>query len=197
MIKRLFSTAILMMMMFALIVPTQAFAATYYPGTTITVQAGDILYSSKGWQTAFVGHIAIVGNDGKVYHSTPAVSDGGAVDTLSNYFSRFSSGSSVKIYRFDPGWYGPYLQPIQAAQWAQDHINEVEDYDIWNGGDFTDISQNYCSKFVWQAFWYGANYEISDPWFGLADDPENAGIVAPNVIINGGSLSQVGTATAP
>ncbi|BDH61370.1 hypothetical protein MTP04_15000 [Lysinibacillus sp. PLM2] len=43
--------------------PSESKAASYYPGTLIQVEAGDIIYSPKSKSTFFAGHIAIVGDD--------------------------------------------------------------------------------------------------------------------------------------
>ena len=39
-----------------------------YPGTNITIKAGDVLYSSKGKDTYLVGHVGIVDANGQVIH---------------------------------------------------------------------------------------------------------------------------------
>ncbi|TPG70519.1 hypothetical protein EEL32_11485 [Brevibacillus laterosporus] len=175
-----------------LLVPAQALAASY-PGSTITISAGDILYSSKGWQTAFAGHTSIVGTDGKIYHSTPAVASGGIGESVSSYFSRFTSGTKVEIYRFSPPRSGPYLQPINAAKWAKKNVGKIQKYDIVGGGNYRDITKNYCSKFLWQAYYFGGGVDLS--FFPVDLDSDNT--LAPNVITNSDLVDYIGVAKAP
>ncbi|MEK3872372.1 hypothetical protein NYE76_21060 [Paenibacillus sp. FSL M7-0831] len=49
-------------------------------------------------------------------------------------------------------------QNKKAGKWARNNIDNVDGYlfNIW----LSNTQYNYCSKFVWQAFFYGTNKDI-------------------------------------
>ncbi|MNM80451.1 hypothetical protein D3C81_924210 [compost metagenome] len=145
--------------------PSKIYAANY-PNSSIQISTGDVLYSSKGWQTFFVGHVAVVGDDGKIYHSTPAVSTGGVGDTLTTYLSRWDPGSTFTVYKFKPDQYGPFLEPYNAGKWARNNVGSINNYSFTSDLQMSNIATNYCSKFIWQAYYYGANTNIDRPYLG-------------------------------
>ncbi|MDC3418121.1 hypothetical protein [Aquibacillus salsiterrae] len=104
------------------------------------VQPGDILYSSKGWSTFLVGHVGIVGEDLRIYHSHPR---GAFADSLPSYISRHKFGGALTLLR-------PKQGGLAAAVWARENIKMVEKYIFHPALD--NIGANYCSKFIWQAF---------------------------------------------
>lgn len=157
-------------------------ATEYYPGTKVKVSAGDVLYSSKGFDSYFVGHVAIVGNDGKIYHSTPAVSSGAIGESLTDYLKRFST-DPIRVYRYNPkGQMGPFLEPTNAGKWAQNNYSKVEKYSILGTVKMNDVTKNYCSKFVWQAYKFGANVSIDTPYHGHYMSPDAKTFFAPSEI---------------
>nr|WP_256439801.1 MULTISPECIES: YiiX/YebB-like N1pC/P60 family cysteine hydrolase [unclassified Exiguobacterium] len=115
-----------------------------YPHSTIIVKSGDVLVSDKSWDaTKFVGHSAIVGSDFLVREvltgSTP-----GKTRSLSTHLTN-QSGGTVKIYR-----HSNTTARAEAGQWAVNNVNKVTSYRF--STNLKDVSYNYCSKFVWQAF---------------------------------------------
>ncbi|WP_095742925.1 hypothetical protein [Sediminibacillus massiliensis] len=116
--------------------------AACYPGTKTSIVPGDVLYSSKGLSTFLVGHAGILGPDLMVYHSHPK---GGFRDTLPIYLSRHKYGSDITVFR-------PVSGADQAAAWAAGNVDKIRRYLFHPRLD--NISYNYCSKFIWQAFWY-------------------------------------------
>ena len=42
------------------------------------------------------------------------------------------------------------------------------------------LSQNYCSKFVWQAFYYGEGIDLTN----VNNTPDLRGFVTPSMVIN-------------
>jgi hypothetical protein len=163
--------------------PIKASAATEnYPGSNFSVTPGDVLYSSKGWETGFVGHVAIVGDDRKIYHSTPAndVPSGAIGETLSSYLSRFPASSRIVVYRYGPtGKFGPFQEPVNAGKWARLNYSKVQKYTIAGGYKMSDITKNYCSKFLWQAYKYGANVSIDRPYMGNYMKPDATTLFSP------------------
>ena len=120
----------------------------YYPGVQKRMEVGDILYSSKGLSTFMTGHLGIVGPDYRIYHSHPR---GGFADWLPGYISRHHFGNELTVLRPEQG--------AKAAEWAAAHIKEVKHY------IFTpflkDLRWNYCSKYIWQAFWHSGCGDIT------------------------------------
>ncbi|WP_226037174.1 hypothetical protein [Aquibacillus saliphilus] len=120
-----------------------------YPQTNQVITAGDILYSSKGWSTFLVGHVGIVGPDLAVHHSHPR---GGFTDSLKAYLSRHKFGGVMTVYR-------PRKGAEHAAIWASENIEIVNKYIFHPYLD--NIASNYCSKFIWQAFWFSQSVDIT------------------------------------
>ncbi|GAA0335703.1 hypothetical protein GCM10008967_27820 [Bacillus carboniphilus] len=114
---------------------------------------GDIIGEPQfsGYDTYFVGHIGIVGPNLQVYE----VIKGGP--------SKFSSVESF-VSRFDNpvGVYRPNgatsADMANAAYWASTHYTDVDSYVI--DGNLSSLNWNYCSKFVWQAYFFGSNFNI-------------------------------------
>lgn len=128
----------------------------YYPGTSTYMKPGDILYSSKSFlvSTKIVGHVGIVGPDYRIYHVNPAGAVAGKRDTLATYRSRHDSGEKISVYRPTSGGAG-------AANWASNNYESAINYDIINLSTLSKLSPNYCSKFIWQAFYYGGTGDIT------------------------------------
>ncbi|GAC42860.1 hypothetical protein [Paenibacillus popilliae] len=152
--------------MFALVFTTALAYADYYPGTNIEMKAGDILYSSKKGSSLIVGHVAIVADDNKIYHANSIVDDGqtsagGKSDTVSNYRTRHKSGEDIEIYRFNRS------TKAAAGRWVKEKYSKVTDYEIPAPHETDRLKLNvlnpsYCSKFIWQALYYGLEYPHED-----------------------------------
>lgn len=160
-------------------------ASTKYPGTNITVTPGDIIYSPKSKSTFFVGHTAIVGSDNMIYHSFPN-SNGKAKDSVTAYFNRFSKGDNFTILR-------PRQSSLAkpAAEFAKGIYGTVNNYSFdYNLDNFTD---NYCSKFVWQAYYYGTSsmVDILDKGYNYA----TKAWIYPKDILNAKGLKKAGSFT--
>lgn len=121
----------------------------FYPNTEVKMEPGDVIYSSKGWSTFLAGHAGIIGKDLKIYHSHPK---GGFADSLPGYLSRHKFGTSLTVLR-------PKKDGQKAAEWAKNNVGLVERYffDPRLGG----IAINYCTKFIWQAFWHSGSGDIT------------------------------------
>lgn len=122
-----------------------------YPNSTLEMQPGDVLYTSKGWSTGLVGHVAIVGTDFKLKEVLTGSPAGKSV-TLNQFWGRHSKGNKISIHRPSKGAAG-------AARWATNNIGSVTKYNLTNHNINT-ISTNYCSKFVLQAFYHGSNISL-------------------------------------
>lgn len=129
-------------------------AAPYYPGTKIVMIPGDVLYSHKtAISSLVVGHSGIVGEDFRIYHVNRWGRFGHA-DKMSVYLSRHKPGEKLTILRYEFA-----EDASKAARWAKQHIQDVEKYAYTR--DLTDYRKNYCSKFVWQAFYFGSKVDLT------------------------------------
>ncbi|GGM33386.1 hypothetical protein GCM10011351_19280 [Paraliobacillus quinghaiensis] len=117
--------------------------------TTIPIQPGDIIYSSKSLSTLLVGHCAIVGQDYHIYHSHPK---GAFSDTLKQFISRHKNKGKITLLR------SPHGAEI-IAKWAQENICEVQNY-LFHP-QLGNKKMNYCSKFIWQAYWHALEEDIT------------------------------------
>lgn len=183
---------LLIAMIFALIVlPSgQAFAASY-PGTSVTMTPGDVLYSPKSWSsTKFVGHTAIVGPNNQIIHSHP-VEDRVVVESVSSFASRHAFSDLIEIYRPKSS-----SAASTAASWAYNNASKSTNYSLTAG--YYDIKNNYCSKWVWQAFYLStAKYDLvfgtqmdRDISDGLGTPITPAGIKASSKLTKVGSFKR-------
>ncbi|MBP1970279.1 uncharacterized protein YycO [Virgibacillus natechei] len=124
-----------------------------YPRTSILMQPGDIIYSHKtGLSSFIVGHEGIVGEDFKIYHVNSRGRYGHS-DSMPIYLSRHKKGEKLTILRNKDAEIAR-----QAAKWAKRNIENVTRYTY--SRNLADVERNYCSKFVWQAYFYGSEGEI-------------------------------------
>ncbi|MFF3925160.1 hypothetical protein [Paenibacillus lactis] len=158
-----------------------------YPGTNVPMRIGDVLYSTKtlGSSSQIVGHTGIVNSNYKVVHVTLPV-NGGTVDNMSGYMSRHGKGETIKVYRPING------MGVEAAKWATYNYKYVTKYEIEPYAKKSTLSPNYCSKFVWQAFYYGEGIDLLD----LGNTPDLRGFITPSMVINAPNLVYVTQFTA-
>ncbi|WP_228409500.1 hypothetical protein [Radiobacillus deserti] len=97
-----------------------------------------------------MGHVGIVGQDMLIHHSHPL---GAFSETLSRYKSRHKFGGEILLLR-------PKTAANEAANWAQANIPYVKRYLF--DPRLKGVSNNYCSKFIWQAFWNGAGLDLTN-----------------------------------
>lgn len=162
-----------------------ASAVQMYPGTNIEMKQGDIIHNPKSTSTYFVGHMAIVGPDLQLRHAHP---DGPRIsDSLSNYITRFAAGDKFTILRYpDPSI------AAAAAAWSYNNINKVTTYSVATQLHY--IPTNYCSKFVWQAYYYGAHRElVSNAPYSEILTPPGMVFVYPSDILRSPLLVTKGT----
>jgi len=167
-----------------------------YPGSNVIIKEGDVLYSTKSLDssTLLVGHVGIVGSDMKVYHVNPVdegAGTGGKADALYTYFNRHGKGEeTIKVYRATHG--------RKAAAWAKDNYSKATKYSIpvfgWEDFKLGTISTNYCSKFIWQAFYYGNNN--TDYIIGHFT-PSKEAYITPSQIIKSKELTFAGSFKTP
>lgn len=167
---------------------TFASAATY-PGTNITVKPGDIIHSPKNKSTYFAGHTAIVGSDNYIYHAIPNT-NGKAKDTITYYFDeRFSKGDKFTILRPKNS---SHAEP--AAEMAPTIYSNITTY-AYNSDaiKLDNFSHNYCSKFVWQAYYYGNSFNVDI--LGKGYKYYTQAYILPSEILSASGLSSAGSFT--
>ncbi len=123
-----------------------------YPYSTVEMLPGDILYSSIGKSTYYVGHIVIVGPNYNIIESIPG-DPSGYMLSAKQFWARHNTGDEITLLRAKTGG-------DQAAKWALDHYNRVEKYTVLNH-DIHTIKNNYCSKWILQAYYFGANIKLT------------------------------------
>ncbi len=125
----------------------------FYPGTDIRMCPGDILYSHKyAFSSFLVGHIAIIGENDRIYHINRWQPYGHA-DSMPIYLSRHKKGEKITILR-----YPQQEEAKKAAKWAMQNYDQIKSYIFTR--DLLDIKNNYCSKFIWQAFYFGNEIKL-------------------------------------
>lgn len=133
---------------------TEELAIThYYPGTSVQMVPGDVLYSHKYAFSSFLaGHTAIVGTNFRIYHVN-RWSPLGHADSMPIYLSRHKKGEKLTILR-----HPDKKEAKQAAVWAMQHYDRVKRYIYVR--DLREFGDNYCSKFTWQAFYFGTDGKV-------------------------------------
>lgn len=123
-----------------------------YPYSNIEMFPGDILYSTIGRSTYYVGHSVIVGTDFLIKESIPGKPSGHTL-TVEQFWHRHHAGDRITLLRAENG-------AMEAAIWATDHLHLVKEYQVVNTNIKT-IEKNYCSKYIVQAYYYGANIKLA------------------------------------
>lgn len=125
----------------------------YYPGTSIRMQPGDVLYSHKyALSSILVGHTGIVGTNFRIYHVNRWKRFGHS-DSMPLYLSRHKKGEKITVLR-----HSNEREAKQAAQWAMQHYDQIRRYVYVP--DLRKLEDNYCSKFTWQSFYFGTNGSV-------------------------------------
>ncbi|MFB9324636.1 hypothetical protein ACFFSY_01620 [Paenibacillus aurantiacus] len=126
----------------------------------------------------------------RVYHvnpvNDPGMGEGGKSDTLTTYRNRHNAGETIKVYRAAHG--------VKAAEWAMNNYSSIDGYYIpwasWDDFKLGSLDPNYCSKFIWQAFYYGNNK--TDYIIGYYTDTKEA-YVTPLQVIQSSDLTLAGS----
>lgn len=127
--------------------------AINYPFSQVKILPGDMLYSPIGRSTYFVGHIVIIGSDYLVKESLPTRPSGYSTK-IEHFWKRHRLGDTITLLRSSKG-------SLEAANWATRFVGDVKKYHLGNY-NINNITKNYCSKFVVQAYYHGANVKLMD-----------------------------------
>jgi hypothetical protein len=143
-----------------------------------TLKAGDILITNATSSSGIVGHAAIAISSNEILHIA-GFGQKVEVNSINNFKNRYSSGW-IKVYRLNNSTIAG-----RAASWARTNYkgsNAV--YKITT--NLTTKTETYCSKIVFQAYYFGGSSAVVGPKFTLT------GTVMPYVLpslFSGGSYS--------
>lgn len=150
------------------------------PQATFTPQAGDILVASKTLDTMLVGHAAIVDDTGSVVEVLP-----GRSSILRRSFSEWKKAFDNK---FQVVRYTNSGKAKSAGEWARKQEGKTYKYGIGTTKN-SDFSQNYCSKFVWQAYYFGADVKIATYYnnkegIWVPHEPSGYSVIVPSEFLH-------------
>src|SRR5690625_4190851 len=110
-----------------------------YPYSNVEMHPGDVLYSTIGRSTYYVGHTVIVGTDYMMKEAIPGKPSGHML-SAEQFWHRHQQGDRITLLRSKIG-------ANEAAEWATEHLHLVKDYTILNH-DIESIENNYCSTWI-------------------------------------------------
>lgn len=161
--KKISRILFLFMMIFALCTPA-SFAAEVspldvdpgvtYPGTSVKVKPGDMLVTNRTSSAGLTGHAAIVTDGYTVVHIGGYGENPEDIST-SKFFKRYKS--NIKVVRYNNS-----SVARNAGEWASLFAEEYSDATYGLTKKLNGSSPTYCSKIVWQAYYYGADVNFND-----------------------------------
>jgi len=138
-----------------------------YPGTETVSSPGDVLYTDKTTTDYYTGHIAVVTNDGYVVHAPGKGSPGLERMTVNDFINTYED---VQVWTPDNSTDGQ-----SAGEKANNLFNNYSgaDYTVWTTltGDYMN---QYCTKVVWQSYYYGADVNLGSLSLTKASVPPHA-----------------------
>ncbi|MFI8716184.1 YiiX/YebB-like N1pC/P60 family cysteine hydrolase [Brevibacillus brevis] len=134
--------------------PLEDDPGVYYPGTHTKAKPGDMLVSNTTSSKGLTGHAAIVTDNLSVVH-IGGYGENPEEISLSKFFKRYNN--SVKVIRYTSS-----RDAKKAGEWARTYAAEYSDakYDL--AVKLRGFTHTYCSKIVWQAYYYGADVNLGN-----------------------------------
>ncbi|MBH0333661.1 hypothetical protein ABH14_28690 [Brevibacillus brevis] len=126
----------------------------YYPDTHTKAKPGDMLVSNATSSKGLTGHAAIVTDNLTVVH-IGGVGQHPEEISLSKFFKRYDN--SVKVIRYTSS-----RDAKKAGEWARTYAEEYSDADYDLAVKLSGFTRTYCSKLVWQAYYYGADVNLGN-----------------------------------
>src|SRR5699024_9107881 len=105
-------------------------AINKYPHSPIEIMPGDVLYSSIGCATYYVGYRVIVGKDGMCQYVLPS-NPARYELPIFQCWGRHRFGDRILLMRAKAGG-------EEAADWATKYLEDVEQYNLLSN-DFTNV----------------------------------------------------------
>ncbi|WP_322906793.1 hypothetical protein [Paenibacillus campi] len=156
-----------------------AITTEYYPGTSVAIRAGDVLVSNNTSSNGLTGHAGIVVND---QGSVATINGYNKFLTLEGITTWKSKNTNTKVMRYSNSG-----AATQAGNWAKSYINNYKSqvtYGLINTIGVYE-KETYCSKIVWDAYYFGANISID------GHTPFWNGIYGPYHLLNEANFRQV------
>ncbi|WP_083607089.1 MULTISPECIES: YiiX/YebB-like N1pC/P60 family cysteine hydrolase [Paenibacillus] len=133
-----------------------------YKGTNVAIQAGDILVTNSTGSSGFgyTGHAGILIDNGTIVsiegYNKPLIRQ-----PITDWYTKYAN-TKVLRYTSSP------TKAQQAATWASNYQSLYKDqvhYGLINN-IFDYYTETYCSKIVWDAYYYGASVSFGNPGAG-------------------------------
>lgn len=127
--------------------------------STYSMRAGDVFITNATVSSAILGHAAIAISSSNILH---IAGPGETPSTISlstwhdRYTNKNGADSWTKIYR-----HSNYTIASEAAGWAEDTYKD-SGAGYFINKDVQDTTLTYCSKIVWQAYFYGPSTVSTD-----------------------------------
>lgn len=125
-----------------------------YPGTTTKAKPGDMLVTNQTSSAGLTGHAGIVTDSYTVVH-IGGYGEHPEEISISQFYKRYKS--KIKVIRYSSG-----TKAKKAGIWAREYAEEYYDAEYGLFSKLRGFDPTYCSKIVWQAYYYGADINFND-----------------------------------
>lgn len=153
---------------------------SYYPGTTTSIKSGDVLVTNSTSFGGIAGHAGIVVDPAGSVVSINGPGQLISRETFGQWKNRYAN---TKVMRNTSS----SIAAQNAANWANEYYIDYSyrvSYNILGIlGEYTD--RTYCSKIVWNAYFYGANVNLANQF------QYQTYTFYPYYLINNSGLTQV------
>nr|WP_315102861.1 hypothetical protein [uncultured Catonella sp.] len=120
-----------------------------------SMEAGDIFITNGTTFGGLTGHSGIAISSDRILHIA-GFGEHPDTLTLSEWNSEYTAKGWTKVYRTD-FWHAAF----GAALWAKNtYLNSNAEYQI--DLNLSSTNKTYCSKLVWQAYYYGPHFHYAD-----------------------------------
>ncbi|WP_094700709.1 YiiX/YebB-like N1pC/P60 family cysteine hydrolase [Brevibacillus laterosporus] len=136
------------------ITPTVVDSGYYYPGTNIAVRIGDVLVTNNTSSAGLTGHAGIVNDN----YEVTSIAGYGYHPENTSIEQWFREYPNEKVYRYNGGKRDAY----NAGNWARLYVKNYKNATYGLTAKLSSFTQTYCSKIVWQAYYYGADINFRD-----------------------------------
>lgn len=133
----------------------------YYPGTKVKAKPGDILYVPTYETQYFTGHVGVVDHTGYYVVHTPGKNKPGIERIfISQYLNKFDN---VSVWQLNSNTYETSIGRYAYDLWVNYRNASYTVFTTLTGPK----DKQYCTKLVWQAYYYGSNKKINLGDFSL------------------------------
>ncbi|WP_236645931.1 YiiX/YebB-like N1pC/P60 family cysteine hydrolase [Brevibacillus sp. VP] len=126
-----------------------------YPNSRVEIMPGDILITNNTSSKGLTGHAAIVVDTENVVILGPGF------NPEKNPIKRFFRKNVSKKYGTKVVRYNRTKIRNKAADWAEWYVNKYDDADYAISDLYNYKYKTYCSKIVWNAYYFGAGVRLN------------------------------------